>query len=137
MPGGDSLADFVRSEREGLKEDCACGRLMSTPRCTLLLGGGIHTGQANVCKIVHMQTTLKLKINMLRAHLGLNIYLLNPSTGLPNLMRLSLSILLFTPYFISSPSCQLFLSPPPTFPFPYITVQLHISFHIHLLLSLV
>jgi hypothetical protein len=72
-------------------EDCTCGRLMPPPRVTLLLGVGIHTGQANICQIFHMKTTLKLKINMLRAHLGLNIYLLNPSTGLPNLMRLRLS----------------------------------------------
>jgi hypothetical protein len=46
----------------------------------------IHT----VCKILHMKMTLKLKINMLWVHLGLNIYLLNPSTGLPNLVRLCL-----------------------------------------------
>jgi hypothetical protein len=47
--------------------------------------GGIpvRTGQAYICRILHMKMTLKLKINILRVHLGLYIYLLKTSTGLP------------------------------------------------------
>jgi hypothetical protein len=51
--------------------------MIPPPRVTLLLGEGIRTGQANICNFFHMKTTLKLKINKLRAHPGLNIYLLN------------------------------------------------------------
>jgi hypothetical protein len=61
---------------------------MPPAQVTLLQGRGILIGQANICRVLNMKTELKLKINMLRVHLGLNIYLLNPSTGLPNLVRL-------------------------------------------------
>jgi hypothetical protein len=61
-----------------------------SPGVTLLQGGGIHTGHAHMCRILHMKTTLKLKINMRRAYLELFIYPQKPSAGLPNLVRLSL-----------------------------------------------
>jgi hypothetical protein len=49
-----------------------------------------RTGEAYICKILQMKTTIKLKINMSRENLELIIYLYKPSAGLPNLMRLSL-----------------------------------------------
>jgi hypothetical protein len=45
-----------------------------SPRVTLLLGGGTHTGRAH----------------MWRAYLALFIYPQKPSAGIPNLVRLSL-----------------------------------------------
>jgi hypothetical protein len=35
-----------------------------------LLGGGIRTGQAYICWILHMKTTKKLNLNMLQVHLS-------------------------------------------------------------------
>jgi hypothetical protein len=45
------------------------------------------TGEAYICSILHMEMTLKLKLNMSREYLGLFIYPQKPSAGLPNLMR--------------------------------------------------
>jgi hypothetical protein len=57
------------------------------PRSAGAALAGVHAPQE---QILHMKTTLKLKINMSREYLGLFIYPQKPSAGLPNLVRLSL-----------------------------------------------
>jgi hypothetical protein len=60
-------------------------------QCTgAILHGSPSLKERQKSAILHMKTTLKLKINMSREYLGLFIYPQQPSAGLPNLVRLSL-----------------------------------------------
>jgi hypothetical protein len=79
MPGGDSLADFGRSDLKGLRLQASYAVSMGHPSPTV---------QAYICRISHMK--IKIKNKYVAGRTILYIYLRKPSTGLPILVRLSL-----------------------------------------------
>jgi hypothetical protein len=66
---------------------------LEMPVCTVFSLPSVHfppRRREMYWPILHMKTTLQLKLKMLRVHLEQYFYLLKPSTSLPNRMRLSL-----------------------------------------------
>jgi hypothetical protein len=83
MPPGENLAKLCIPPRKSKNDARRC---ISSPEGDIKAMPAKHT----YIKFLHMMTTLKFKINMLRPYLELFICPLKPSAGLLNLVRLSI-----------------------------------------------